>query len=277
MSTRLTVLVDDQPGGPGLAAEHGLALWVEHDGHKVLFDTGASGRVLIDNAAALGIRLEEAEALCLSHGHYDHTGGLSALVPQLRGVRLHAHPAAFAPKYARAGTGWRYIGIGLSSDELGAAGIQMQLSEQPQEVCPGAVLTGQVTRDDRFVPKTPHLYCDGASGRQVDPFLDDQALVLRSEHGLIVVSGCAHAGIINHCRAALRLAGDERLCAVVGGFHLVGGAPQLVQLSIETLGDLGAGAIYPGHCTGEAATRALARAFPGRCLPYAAGTVLRFG
>jgi len=277
VATRLTVLVDDQTGAPGLAAEHGLALWVDHDGRKILLDTGASGRVLLENAAALGIQLEAAEAICLSHGHHDHTGGLGAVVPRLRGVHLYAHPAAFAPKYARSASGWRSIGIGVSREALQAAGIRMNLAEGPQEVLPGATLSGEVERDDRLVPQTPHLYADGASGRQADLFPDDQALVLRGEDGLLVVSGCAHAGIINHCRAASRLMGDARLLAVVGGFHLVGASPRLVQSTIDALHELRVKAIHPGHCTGKAATRALIQAFPGRCQPYAAGTALRFG
>jgi 7,8-dihydropterin-6-yl-methyl-4-(beta-D-ribofuranosyl)aminobenzene 5'-phosphate synthase len=277
VATRLTVLVDDRADALGLAAEHGLALWIEHDGHKILFDTGASGRVLLANATALGIRLEEAEAACLSHGHYDHTGGLGALVPRLRGARLYAHPAAFGPRYARSSTGWRSIGIGLSRGALEAAGIHVHLSEEPQEVCPGACLTGEVARDAQFVPQTPHLWADGPSGRQADPFHDDQALVLRGEDGPLVVSGCAHAGIINHCRAAARLMDDERLRAVVGGFHLVSGPPQLVQRTIEALRDLDVGAVHPGHCTGKAAMAALTQAFPGRCEPYVVGSVLIFG
>ncbi len=277
MATRLTVLIDDRTGAPGLAAEHGLALWIEHDGHKLLCDTGASGTARRKNAATLDIRIEEAEAICLSHGHYDHTGGLGVVIPGLRGTHLRAHPAAFAPKYARRAKRWRSIGIALSREALDAAGIHVHLAEGPQEVSPGATMTGEVERDERFVPHTPRLWADGPSGRQVDPFRDDQALILRSGDSLIVVSGCAHAGIINHCRAASRLMGDARLRAVIGGFHLVGASPKLIERTIEALRELNAEAIHPGHCTGGPAVRALAQAFPARCKPYAAGTTLRFG
>ena len=280
MATRITVLVDDRKSNPELATEHGFALWIEHGGHQLLFDTGASGRVLVANAAALGIRVEEAEAIVLSHGHYDHTGGLAAVVPLLAGVDLYAHPAVFGPKYTKSGSGWHSIGIGMTQQALEAAGILSRLSEGPQEVFPGIQLTGEVPREARCVPSTPHLYADSPTGRIIDPFHDDQALVLHGDKGLVVVSGCAHAGIVNLCRGAQRVANPRRLArkdhihAVVGGFHLVSATPQLIDATIAGLREIVPGFIYPSHCTGEPALRALATAFSLTCHPIAAGSVL---
>ena len=276
MTTRIHVLVDDRTAAPGLATEHGLALWLEHGGHTVLFDTGTSGRVLEANAAALGVRLEQAEALCLSHGHYDHTGGLGAVLERLRGVDLFAHPAVFVPKYARRADGWEEIGMRLSREQLEAAGLRLHLSEGPQEVCPGATLLGEVAREPRLVPASSHLYIEHPSGRQVDPFPDDQAIALIGRDGLIVVSGCAHAGIVNHCRAAQEFTGERRLRAVVGGFHLVGCTQALLDATIEAFRELAPEAIHPCHCTGEPAMAALTRAFPHRCAPIAAGAILEW-
>ena len=283
MATRITVLVDDRKAQPALATEHGLAFWVEHDGHKLLLDTGASGQALLRNAEALGIRIEDAEAIVLSHGHFDHTGGLAAVVPRLGGVDLYAHPDIFVPKYSKsAAGGWHSIGIAFTQAQLEAAGIFCRLSKDPQEVAPGIWLTGEAPRDPRYVPSTPHLYADDPVGRIIDPFHDDQALVLCGPDGFVVVSGCAHSGIVNLCRAAQQIANPRRLVgqghlrAVVGGFHLGSASVEQLQLTIEGLHALGPDFVYPCHCTGEPATRALAQAFPRCRQAIAAGSVLEF-
>ncbi len=282
MATRITVLVDDRKVLAGLSTEHGLALWVEHDGRRLLFDTGAAGNTIVANAAILGIRLEDAEAICLSHGHIDHTGGLAALAPRLGGVDIYAHPDVFGKKYAKSASGWHPRGIAMSQSQLEALGIFSHLSKGAQEVVPGAMLTGEVERDPRLAPSTPHLWADSAVGRIIDPFHDDQALVLRCEGGLVVLSGCAHSGIVNLCRGAQRLmnprglAGQGRLRAVVGGFHLVAASPQLLAATVQGLRELDPEAIHPCHCTGDQATNALVQAFPFCCKPICTGSVLEF-
>ena len=276
MPTRITVLVNDTAASQDLASEHGLALWIEHGGHCILFDTGLSGRVLCENAARLGVRLEDAEAVCLSHGHVDHTGGLATVLERLPGADVYAHPAVFVPKYVKRKSGRQSIGIGFSPDQLRAKGVRLHLSEGPQEVCPGATLTGEVDRDPRLAPSTAHLLAEGKTAPVPDPFRDDQALILGTDGGLVVVSGCAHAGIANHCRAAQGLMSEERLRAVVGGFHLVGASRELLEGTIAAFRDLDPEAIHPCHCTGQPATEALVRAFPDTCQPIAAGSTLRW-
>jgi 7,8-dihydropterin-6-yl-methyl-4-(beta-D-ribofuranosyl)aminobenzene 5'-phosphate synthase len=278
MSTRITVLVDDRRESRAVKAQHGLSLWIEHDGYAILFDTAATPRVLERNAEALGVAVEYADAICLSHGHYDHTGGLAGILPDLGGADLYAHPDIFTPKWRkRLWLFWRSIGMPLSWEALEDAGLRLYLDEGPQEVCPGAMLTGEVERDPRFVPSTPHLLAGEPGERRVDPFRDDQALVLRGEEGLVVVSGCAHSGTINLCRAAQSITGEERLRAVIGGFHLVGASPTLLEATIEAFRELDPQALHPCHCTGMPAMKALRAAFPDRCHPLAGGSVLELG
>ena len=276
MATRITVVVNDTAASRRLATEHGLSLWIEHGGHGIVFDVGLSGRVLLRNARWLGLRLGEAEALCLSHGHYDHTGGLPAVLPLVAGATLYAHPAVFAPKLARRRRGWQSIGIGPSRQEIEAAGLRVSLSAGPQEVVPGATLLGEVERDPALVPSTPHLFIDDGQGRRIDPFPDDQALALDTGDGLVVVSGCAHAGIVNHCRAAMRFLPGRPLRAVLGGFHLVGASPALMDATLAAFRALAPQAIHPCHCTGQQATDALVGAFPDTCQPIAAGSALEW-
>jgi 7,8-dihydropterin-6-yl-methyl-4-(beta-D-ribofuranosyl)aminobenzene 5'-phosphate synthase len=275
MSTRITVLVDDRRESGAVKAEHGLSLWIQHDGHTILFDTATTPRVLQHNAEALGVALEYADAICLSHGHYDHTGGLAGILPELRGADLYAHPDIFTPKWRkRLWLFWKPIGMPLSRTDLEEAGLNLHLDVEPQAVCPGATLTGEVERDARFAPATPHLFAGEPGERQVDLFRDDQALVLHGEEGLIVVSGCAHSGIINLCRAAQSITGEERLRAVVGGFHLVGASSELMEATIEAFRELAPQAIHPCHCTGVPAMKTLAAAFPDHCRPLAGGSVV---
>jgi len=276
MTTRITVLVDDRKGTSTLGTEHGLSMWIEHDGHKLLFDTGTSGQLLVDNAAALGVRLDEAEAVCLSHGHYDHTGGLATVLPLLSGARLLAHPKVFVPKLAQRATGWQAIGTRVSEADIASAGLTVHLADGPQEVFPGVMLTGEVEREPSLVPHTPHLCVEDGGGPKLDTFPDDQAIALRHPDGLIVISGCAHAGIINHCRAAQRLMGDERLRAVVGGFHLVGASAELMAATINAFRELAPQVIHPCHCTGDPAMATLAREFPETCTPIASGATLEW-
>jgi len=282
LATKITVLVDNRAERPGLATEHGLSLWIEHGDCKILFDTGASGRALLANAEALGIELADAGAICLSHGHLDHTGGLAAALPRLAGADLYAHPRVFAERFSHSTSGWHSIGMPLSPEEIERAGVLTHLSENPTEVCPGATLLRAVERDESLVPPTPHLYARGPAGRVPDTFPDDQVLVLEVGEGIVVVSGCAHGGIANHCRAAQRHVDPEgktargEIVAVVGGFHLEGTPRQFVEATIEGLRRLGVRRFFPCHCTGRQGAEALRKAFGVACQPVAAGAALEF-
>jgi len=255
LATKITVLVDNRAERSGLATEHGLSLWIEHGDCKILFDTGASGRALLANAEALGIELADADAICLSHGHLDHTGGLAAALPRLAGADLYAHPRVFAERFSHSTSGWHSIGMPLSPEEIERAGVLTHVSENPTEVCPGA---RAVERDESLVPPTPHLYARGPAGRVPDTFPDDQVLVLEVGEGTVVVSGCAHGGIANHCRAAQRHVDPEgktargEIVAVVGGFHLEGTPRQFVEATIEGLRRLGVRRFFQPVAAGAA-------------------------
>jgi len=267
----ITVLVEDTVARRGLLAEHGLAFWIELGGKRVLFDTG-QGMVLGHNARGLGIRLEQADAIVLSHGHYDHTSGLGDALRLAPGVPVYAHPAAGQPKYARNpdGTG---RDIGMPDRD----GVQSRAAfvwvDAPSEVGEGLMLTGPVPRTTDFEDTGGAFFLD-SSCTQPDDLIDDQAAFVETPSGTCVVLGCAHAGIINTLHHVRTLTGNRPIHTVVGGMHLLNASPFRMSRTVAELRRLGVRRLLPCHCTGFAAMAQLWTEFPHACAGCPVGTVL---
>jgi 7,8-dihydropterin-6-yl-methyl-4-(beta-D-ribofuranosyl)aminobenzene 5'-phosphate synthase len=274
-SLSITLVVDNSALG-ALRSEHGFAAWVELPNRRLLFDTGQAA--LCENAAALGIDLSAADLLVLSHGHFDHTGGLPALVEQAPGVCVYLNLAATGARYSIRDGKARSIGM---PDDARAA-----LETLPQqrvvwttdtvELQEGVGLTGSIPRRTDFEDPGGPFFIDTA-GTRADPIPDDQALWLRTDRGLVVLVGCSHAGLINTLRHAQRLSGEPRLHAVIGGFHLVAASDARLQRTVEALEQLDLDLIVPCHCTGEAATEVLRQSLGERVVAGAAGASFTFG
>ena len=147
---RVTILVDNTATVTGLMGEHGLSLWIETDGSQVLFDTGA-GKALPHNAGPLGIQLGQTDAMILSHGHYDHTGGLGHALAKAGERSIYVHPAAFEPKYAVMGESASHgIGMPITDQEIRELTGRIVLTESLTEVCDGLYVTGEIPRDTGF-------------------------------------------------------------------------------------------------------------------------------
>ena len=268
----ITVLVENSVQGRGLMAEHGLAFHVQTGPNSLLFDTGQSGLVA-QNARRLGVDLACLRAVALSHGHYDHTGGLKAVWELAPGAPLYAHPAVLDPHFARNADG-SLRDIGISQDNLTAIhthAAQMQRTAAPTEVFDGFCVTGEIPRargfEDAGGPLAP-----AQGGAQPEAIEDDQALYFDTRDGLVVLLGCAHAGVVNTLRHIRRLTHGRPIQAVFGGMHLLAASPERIAGTVEALRALGIQRLGPAHCTGAAATLRLWQEFPQACTACCVGS-----
>jgi 7,8-dihydropterin-6-yl-methyl-4-(beta-D-ribofuranosyl)aminobenzene 5'-phosphate synthase len=271
---RLTVLLDNHRADDDLRREHGLSLWIETGDRRLLIDTGETDAFRV-NAEALGVDLSAADAIALSHGHYDHTGGLAMALEAAPGAGLFLHPAALQPRYSRRRRG-RPLAIGMpaaSRDAVLAAGDRITWTEGPTEVLPGVWCTGPVPRDEAREPGDPDFFFDAAC-TMPDPVPDDQSFFIDTEDGLWVVLGCAHAGVIATLEHIDRLTGGRRLARLIGGTHLMDADASRVALVAEELARRGPDVLAPCHCTGRPAASALRRALPGAALRAGGGVVI---
>lgn len=274
--THITVLVENSVHRAGLKGEHGWSCLVEKGGRRVLFDTGQTD-LLLDNAQVLGCSLENLDAIVLSHGHYDHTGGLEAVCRLSPTAKVFAHPAALAPKFSvNPDATARYIGMSEASRRLlEQAESRLKLTIAPQEVVPGLFVTGAIPRQTDFEDVGGPFFLE-ASGQQPDPLLDDQAVFCETTSGLVVLLGCAHAGVVNTLTHIAHLTGGKPVHAVWGGMHLGLASERRLAETVTYLRKADLACLMPAHCTGVAATTRLLTEFPGRCRSAATGIKFSF-
>lgn len=271
-TVRVTVLADNTAFARSTCGEHGLSYFIEIGGRQALFDAG-QGLVLAGNAKALGIDLGAVEAIALSHGHYDHTGGLPAALAAARGpVTVHLHLGALQPKY----NGTRFIGMPSAAREaLAGPNVPLVQSHEPGEVVPGLFRTGEIPRPHPEEALAEVFYLD-PDGRAVDPLMDDQSLYFDTKEGVVALLGCAHAGVIHILEHVQALTNGRPIRAVLGGMHLGRASDARLRWVVDRLRDFAPRLLVPMHCTGPRAAAALWTAFPTACRPGGAGAVFEF-
>ena len=269
-----------------LLAEHGLSLLltVERDGERatILYDAGLGAVTAVHNMDVLQVGLSDLRAVVLSHGHTDHHGGLEGMLRRAgaRGMPLVIHPDAWRDRKVVFPTGAEMHLPPPSRQDLDREGVAVSEERRPSMLIDDTVLvTGEVERVTEFERGLPGSQARTGAGWEPDPWIhDDQAVVAHvRDRGLVVLSGCSHAGAINVLRQAQRLAGVERVHAFVGGMHLSGPAFEpLIPPTLDELVAIGPAWVVPGHCTGWRATHELARRLPEAYVQTSVGTRLRF-
>ena len=258
----LTTLVEDSPGRADLRHRFGLSVWIETGGRNLLFDTGQDDTFL-QNARILGIDLGKTDLAVLSHGHYDHGGGLGAFFREYPGIPFHLGEGAGGDYYAK--VFWKTKYIGLDRAVLEQYRDRLRWVTRDTELARGIHALTPVGRawpipagNRRILVRTPE-------GLVPDPFRHELTCVVREKDGMVVLAGCGHSGILNMVKAAQERFPDEPVKAIVGGFHLIdnpllktlGATPAEIREMTHRLDAMGCRRVITGHCTGEKAARIL--------------------
>lgn len=269
-----------------IICEHGFSALVDlsagGESNTLLFDFGFSETGVLHNVEALGLDLGRVDALALSHGHMDHTGGLPALARKINkpGLELVAHPAAFRnPRYVRVTGDFRIILPSLTEESLEAAGVQFTAAEKPYYMLNDRlVFLGRVPRKTSFEQGMPNAFYSDGGEEKWDDLVDDSAVVMHlSGKGLVVLTGCAHSGVVNTVQYARQVTGVDQVHAVMGGFHLSGpDYDPAIQPTIDGLKAFSPDYVIPAHCTGRKAAMAMEAAMPEQFLLNMCGTKMTF-
>ena len=244
---KLTVLNDNAPGDI-CGSEHGLSYLIEAD-KTILFDTGASD-LFLKNAALLNLDLMSIDTVVLSHGHWDHGNGLK----HIENKTLITHPDSFQKKYRK--KDHSYIGLPFSKKEASEK-FNLITSKKTYQISDQITFLGQIPRFNDFEAKSTSFVLEDGT----DDFVyDDSALAIKTDKGLVVVSGCAHSGICNIIDYAIRITGVQNVYGVIGGFHLKQQDLQ-TKHTIDYLKKLNIEKIYPSHCTALPALAAFHQTF----------------
>lgn len=275
MTLRLTILCENSVGRPlGLIGEHGFACHLETPSGNYLFDTGG-GLGIETNARLLNLALNDLQGIILSHGHYDHVGGLPQVIAQTGPIDIYAHPDLFTPRYSLASTGQRAIGVPNSREELEQMGARFHFSREPVELTPELIISGEIPRSTDFEQGDPKLCRVDKDGTlNPDPLADDLSLLIKTEQGLSVLLGCAHAGLINILEYARALSGQQSIHTVVGGTHLMFYDDLQFQQTLERLDSYRIEKLGAAHCTGLSQASRLAAHFGDRFFFASVGCTL---
>jgi len=278
IGVEITILVCDRsPYVNALWSQFGLSMliecrWSGEMIRRILFDTGWTAEPVLHNMEALGVTMESIDALVLSHSHYDHTGGLAGIL-EAEGARFQvvAHTEITRPVFSTRRKGVHYIG--LDPGDLGRLPqSRLLLIKEPLELFPGVWVSGTIPRRTDFEKPETGVYVLKEGEFVPDPELDDMAIVLNmGRKGIVVVTGCCHAGIVNTIKAAREITGNPTVYGVIGGLHLIDLGEEVRKKTIESLSEFSIGHIWSGHCTGWDAEIMLQESFGERSSRFYTG------
>lgn len=258
-------------GKKSFRAEHGLSLLIQHAGLRWLMDAGQTDAAF-HNLGLLGVTPGQLEGIIVSHGHYDHTGGLVAMLAQAgKTLPVYMAPDIFMRRYSRSGGVQRYIGVPYAREMLESMGADFCLVDQPRQLAEDLWISGPVPRQTSFeIPDTGFVDETGAE----DIVADDMSLFYAGEKGLTVITGCAHSGLINIIQYGLAVTGCKRLHGIIGGTHLGPASPERQDATLDALASFAPDFVAANHCTGFAMMTRLQTMFGEKFIPAFVGTVV---
>jgi len=272
----ITMLVENTTPVPNLIGEYGFSCLIKVDGRSLLFDTG-SARALFNNSKVLGIKLEEIEDVVISHGHFDHTGALLPLLEQYGKKKVYAHSRLLLPRLFPLNNGkFKKIGSPFSHDELEQAGAEFVFIDHFSEILPKVYISGEIPRNNDFEDTGGDFQVEDNGEVQGDKLQDDMALIINHPDGLIIISGCAHSGLINTIAHATRMTGKNRILAYIGGTHLFNATPLRIDQTITALQSYDIEKLIVAHCTGFYAAARLYNQLGAMVVKGETGMVFKF-
>lgn len=271
-TTEISIIVNNIAGCPGLISEHGFSMYIRSGRLRIIFDTGQENYVFANNARKLGIDMHAINTVVLSHGHYDHIGGMPSVISACNAFDLYAHPEVMRTRYSIRPERVKSSGISFESQTAiqSLPPRSLHWSKESINLTENVGLTGYIPRKTEFEDPGGPFFFD-REGIQPDPINDDQSLWIKTAKGLVVCTGCCHAGIINTLQHIQRLSGCEKIHALIGGLHLVNASTERIEKTMTALDKFQLDLIAPCHCTGAIATELIQNRFKERAASCAAG------
>jgi len=256
MKVSISIVVENTTPAPNLIGEYGFSCLVRVDDNSILFDTG-SHQALFPNCKAMGIKLEEVKNVVISHGHYDHTGAILPLLTNYGPKDIYAHSRLFLPRlYPRGNGGFKNIGSPFTREELEGAGARFVFRDDFCPIVPGVYLSGEISRIYDFEDVGGEFKYEGDGQIKDDNLQDDMALIIDHPRGLIIISGCAHSGLLNTIDHAIKMTGKTEVLAYIGGTHLISASAARLNMTVTALKTYHIEKLVVAHCTGfQAAAR----------------------